>query len=79
LTRYFFNYRDAAHYYADGEGTDHETLAAAEADARLSARELLGSERGESEAAFQFGSYEICDAAGQILAIVKFTSDSAIA
>jgi hypothetical protein len=79
LTLYFFNYRDAARYYPDGEGTDHETLEAAEADARLSARELLGSERGENETAFQLGSYEICDATGQILVIVQFASDSAVA
>jgi hypothetical protein len=76
LTLYFFNYRDAARYYPDGEGSDHQTLAAAEADARLSARELLGSERGENEIAFQLGSYEICDAGGQILVIVKFMRDS---
>ena len=77
MTRYFFNYRDTARYFPDGEGTDHETLAAAEAEARLSARELLGLERGENEIAFQLGSYEICDAEGQILVIVQFASDSA--
>jgi hypothetical protein len=77
LTLYFFNYRDAARYYPDGEGTDHETLEAAEADARLSARELLGSERGENDAEFQLGSYEICDAENRLLLIVKFASDTA--
>lgn len=72
MTRYFFNYRDAENYYPDGEGTDLASLAAAEAFARQSASELLGSERGESDPSFAPGSYEITDESGALRAIVRF-------
>jgi hypothetical protein len=72
MMRYFFHYRDQAKYFPDGEGSDFDDLAAAEAHARISARELLGSERGESDPSFLPGSYEISDEHGQVLAIVRF-------
>ena len=77
MTRYFFNYRDAGHYYPDGEGTDHLDLAEAEADARLSARELLGTERAENDPSYLLGTYEISDAEGQVLTIVRFDDNDA--
>jgi hypothetical protein len=72
MNRYFFNYRDAGHYYPDGEGTDFPSLAAAEAFARESVSELLGSERAESDPSFFPGTYEITDDSGAMLAIVRF-------
>jgi hypothetical protein len=75
--RYFFNYRDAARYHADGEGADYDSLAAAEADARLSAGELLGSERAESDPSFVRGAYEISDGDGLVLSIVRFDGKAA--
>ena len=70
--RYFFNYRDAKRYFADGEGTELFNLAAAQIEGLLSARELLGSARGESDPEFLPGAYEITDGAGLLLAIVRF-------
>jgi hypothetical protein len=69
---YFFHYRDAARYFADDEGTELFDLAAAQSEGRLSARELLGSERAESDPEFLPGAYEIADAAGLVLAVVQF-------
>lgn len=70
--RYFFHYRDATRYFADGEGTELLDLAAAQREGRLSARELLGSERAESDPEFLPGAYEITDGAGLLLAVVQF-------
>ena len=70
--RYFFHYRDVGRYFPDGEGTDLLDLAAAQAEGRQSARELLGTERGESDADYSGGSYEIANGNGDILAIVDF-------
>jgi hypothetical protein len=77
VTLYFFNYRGRDSYYADGEGTDFASLSDAQADARQSARELLGVERGENDAWFAGGAYEITDGAGSIHAIVAFGDNTA--
>jgi len=70
--RYFFHYRDAERYFADAEGTDLNDLETAQSEGRLSARELLGSERAESDPDFLAGAYEISDADGMLLAVVQF-------
>lgn len=70
--RYFFNYRDSTRYFADGEGDDFADLATARSDGQQSARELLGSERAESDPDFFGGSFEIVDGAGVVLAVVQF-------
>lgn len=75
--RYYFNYRDAGHYYPDGEGTEHADLATATADALLSVRELLGAERAERDPSFLPGIYEITDVEGLVLAIVRFDEKAA--
>jgi len=72
VTRYFFNYRDAARYFVDSEGTELGDIGAATDEARQSVRELLGIERGESDPAFAGGTYEICDEAGTVLAKLAF-------
>jgi hypothetical protein len=72
MTRYFFNYRDVARYFPDAEGGDFLDLAAARLDGRQSARELLGTERGESDPAFLGGTFEITDLAGALLATIRF-------
>ena len=72
MTRYFFNYHDATRSFVDAEGGDFADLAAAQFDGRLSARELLGSERGESNPDYAGGSFEITDDAGLVLAVLPF-------
>jgi len=72
MTRYFFSYRDAGRYFHDHEGTELGTLEDARAEGRQSARELLGSERGENDAGFSTGVYEITNALGVLLAVVPF-------
>jgi hypothetical protein len=70
--RYYFHYRDADRYFADDEGTELSDLEMAQSEGRLSARELLGSERAESDPEFLAGAYEISDADGVLLAVVHF-------
>lgn len=72
MTRYFFSYRDAGRYFHDHEGTELGTLEDARAEGRQSARELLGSERGENDPGFATGAYEITDVLGVLLAVVSF-------
>jgi hypothetical protein len=72
LTLYFFHYRHPEHYYRDSEGTDLVDLAAAGALARVSAGELLGLERAESDPYLLMGRYEIADGDGIVLAVVPF-------
>jgi hypothetical protein len=74
--RYFFNYRDSLRYLPDGEGTDFLDLETARNEGRLSARELLGAERGESDPDFLDGSFEITNLGGDVLAIVTFRAAS---
>jgi hypothetical protein len=70
--RYFFNYRGRGGYFPDGEGTELIDLAAAQSEGRLSARELLGAERGESDPDYLAGAFEITDGEGTLLAVVQF-------
>jgi hypothetical protein len=70
--RFFFNYRDASRYFPDAEGTDLADLATATREGRLSARELLGAERGESDPDYLDGRFEITNVDGDVLAIVSF-------
>ena len=72
MTRYFFNYRDVTRYFADAEGGDFLDLAAARVDGHQSARELLGTERGEIDPDFLGGAFEITDLAGVLLATIRF-------
>jgi hypothetical protein len=77
--RYFFHYRDAGRYVTDTEGTELSDVGAATVEARQSVRELLGTERGESDPAFSSGTYEICDEAGTMVAKVAFDQTGSIA
>lgn len=70
--RYFFNYRDHARYLPDAEGTDLLDLATPQSEGRLSARELLGAERGERDPDYRDGSFEITNSGGDLLAVVTF-------
>ena len=72
MTRYFFNYRDVDRYFPDAEGDDFLDLAAARLDGRQSVRELLGTDRGESDPNFLGGAFEITDLAGALLATIRF-------
>ena len=72
--RYFFNYRDNGRAFTDLEGTDLLDLASAHEEAWQSARELLGTERGEHHAEFGGGAFEILDDKRQIVGLVSFDS-----
>jgi hypothetical protein len=77
VTLYYFHYRDVARAYRDAEGSPHDTLESAKAEGRQSARELLGVERDERDAAFLGGIYEITGDDGQVLAVVHFDEAAA--
>ncbi len=70
--RYFFNYRDSGREFIDLEGTDLVDLAAAHEEARQSARELLGTERGENYVEFAGGAFEILNDRREVVGLVSF-------
>lgn len=72
--RYFFNYRDSGRAFTDLEGTELLDLASAHEEARQSARELLGTDRGEHYVEFAGGAFEILDDKRQIVGQVSFDS-----
>jgi hypothetical protein len=74
---YYFHYRDAARNFRDGEGSPHDDLESAKIEGWQSARELLGIERHERDAAFLGGVYEIADAVGIVLAVIHFNEAAA--
>lgn len=73
---YFFNYRNAGQYFADSEGTEFESLVAATIEGRQSARELLGTERGEQYPEHANAAYEIADHTGVVLSVLRFVEDT---
>jgi hypothetical protein len=70
--RYFFHYHDDHRHFTDDEGTELADLDGAIAEGRSSARELLGTERAESDPTYIDGKFEITDQEGLLLATVLF-------
>jgi hypothetical protein len=74
--RYFFNYRTAKALVLDTEGTELLNGAAAREEGRVSARELMGLDRGGRSRKYRGGSFEINDAAGLLIGIIAFREAS---
>jgi hypothetical protein len=70
--RYYFNFRSGDRYYTDGEGDEFVDLAAAYESGRVSARELMGLDRGTPDPTYVGAVFEICDGRGTVLAITNF-------
>lgn len=72
LTRYFFHYRDAHHFYLDPEGACYETLEEARLEARQSVRELISHTLLTDETVRWESTIEIVDEQGQIVYVVSY-------
>ena len=71
MPRFFLHLRYRDEFIEDAQGVEFPDLAAAQADARVAARELL-ADRMEADSALSDQQFEICDEAGQLLATVPF-------
>lgn len=72
LARYFFNIRSGEVLNKDPEGEEHETLASAENEAILSAREIMGEAVKSGRSPAKGRVFELTDVAGQILSSIAF-------
>jgi hypothetical protein len=72
LARYFFNHRDAQHFYLDKEGACFETLAEARYEARQSAREMISHTLLTDDIVRWESAIEIADEHGQVIQVVSY-------
>lgn len=74
--QFHFNFSDATRTLPDLDGADFPDLPAAMEEARLSARELLGLDRGGLDSSYAGGRFSITDAAGTIIGVILFDEAS---
>jgi hypothetical protein len=70
--RFFFNFRSSTQYFRDTEGDELESVAAAIAEGRLSARGVMGLDHGGVCGDYAGGVFEITTEDGNLIGTTSF-------
>lgn len=71
MPHFFFHIRERDKLTTDPEGEEHQDLEQARAEAVTAAREIMAEKVVQGEIA-EGEQFEICDAAGAVLAVIPF-------